>query len=106
MAKTYKEKIYNYLSNDIGIDLGTANTLVYYYLFVNFDGPGTNSPTISPSPPTTYGVSTIAGGQVWINEVNPSTTDMFGDDISEFIELAGRAGKVVVLGQPGDERVV
>ena len=29
MAKTYKEKIYNYLSNDIGIDLGTANTLVY-----------------------------------------------------------------------------
>jgi rod shape-determining protein MreB len=29
MPKTYKEKIYNYLSNDIGIDLGTANTLVY-----------------------------------------------------------------------------
>ncbi len=27
--KEFKEKIYNYLSNDIGIDLGTANTLVY-----------------------------------------------------------------------------
>ena len=27
--KEIKEKIYNYLSNDIGIDLGTANTLVY-----------------------------------------------------------------------------
>lgn len=27
--KDLKEKIYNYLSNDIGIDLGTANTLVY-----------------------------------------------------------------------------
>lgn len=27
--KDFKEKIYNYLSNDIGIDLGTANTLVY-----------------------------------------------------------------------------
>ncbi|MEY2664487.1 MAG: hypothetical protein RIT04_295 [Candidatus Parcubacteria bacterium] len=29
MALTLKEKIYAYLSNDIGIDLGTANTLVY-----------------------------------------------------------------------------
>ena len=29
MVKTLKEKIYTYLSNDIGIDLGTANTLVY-----------------------------------------------------------------------------
>lgn len=29
MAQTLKEKIYAYLSNDIGIDLGTANTLVY-----------------------------------------------------------------------------
>jgi len=27
--KEFKEKIYIYLSNDIGIDLGTANTLVY-----------------------------------------------------------------------------
>lgn len=27
--KDFKEKIYRYLSNDIGIDLGTANTLVY-----------------------------------------------------------------------------
>lgn len=27
--KEFKKKIYNYLSNDIGIDLGTANTLVY-----------------------------------------------------------------------------
>lgn len=27
--KNLKEKIYGYLSNDIGIDLGTANTLVY-----------------------------------------------------------------------------
>jgi rod shape-determining protein MreB len=27
--KEFKEKIYTYLSNDIGIDLGTANTLVY-----------------------------------------------------------------------------
>lgn len=27
--KEFKEKIYAYLSNDIGIDLGTANTLVY-----------------------------------------------------------------------------
>ena len=27
--KDFKNKIYNYLSNDIGIDLGTANTLVY-----------------------------------------------------------------------------
>lgn len=27
--KEFKEKIYNYLSNDIGIDLGTANTIVY-----------------------------------------------------------------------------
>lgn len=27
--KDFKEKIYSYLSNDIGIDLGTANTLVY-----------------------------------------------------------------------------
>lgn len=29
MVQTLKEKIYAYLSNDIGIDLGTANTLVY-----------------------------------------------------------------------------
>jgi rod shape-determining protein MreB and related proteins len=29
MAQSLKEKIYAYLSNDIGIDLGTANTLVY-----------------------------------------------------------------------------
>lgn len=29
MVQTLKEKIYTYLSNDIGIDLGTANTLVY-----------------------------------------------------------------------------
>ncbi|MES3031110.1 MAG: rod shape-determining protein [Patescibacteria group bacterium] len=29
MAENFKEKIYAYLSNDIGIDLGTANTLVY-----------------------------------------------------------------------------
>ncbi|MDB5259578.1 MAG: rod shape-determining protein MreB, rod shape-determining protein MreB-related protein [Candidatus Taylorbacteria bacterium] len=29
MAQNLKERIYNYLSNDIGIDLGTANTLVY-----------------------------------------------------------------------------
>lgn len=27
--KSLKEKIFNYLSNDVGIDLGTANTLVY-----------------------------------------------------------------------------
>lgn len=27
--KTLKEKVFGYLSNDIGIDLGTANTLVY-----------------------------------------------------------------------------
>jgi len=27
--KTWKERLYNYLSNDIGIDLGTANTIVY-----------------------------------------------------------------------------
>lgn len=27
--KEFKEKIFKYLSNDIGIDLGTANTLVY-----------------------------------------------------------------------------
>jgi rod shape-determining protein MreB len=27
--KEFKDKIYSYLSNDIGIDLGTANTLVY-----------------------------------------------------------------------------
>ncbi len=27
--KDFKEKIYRYLSNDIGIDLGTANTLIY-----------------------------------------------------------------------------
>jgi rod shape-determining protein MreB len=27
--KSFKDKIYGYLSNDIGIDLGTANTLVY-----------------------------------------------------------------------------
>jgi rod shape-determining protein MreB len=27
--KEFKKKLYNYLSNDIGIDLGTANTLVY-----------------------------------------------------------------------------
>ncbi len=27
--RKFKEKIYRYLSNDIGIDLGTANTLVY-----------------------------------------------------------------------------
>ena len=27
--KNLKEKVYSYLSNDIGIDLGTANTLVY-----------------------------------------------------------------------------
>lgn len=29
MAKKLTEKLYSYLSNDIGIDLGTANTLVY-----------------------------------------------------------------------------
>ena len=29
MLKRYREKIHSYLSNDIGIDLGTANTLVY-----------------------------------------------------------------------------
>lgn len=29
MLRTYKEKILSMLSNDIGIDLGTANTLVY-----------------------------------------------------------------------------
>ncbi|MES2470702.1 MAG: rod shape-determining protein [Patescibacteria group bacterium] len=29
MAKSFKEKLYTYFSNDIGIDLGTANTLVY-----------------------------------------------------------------------------
>ncbi len=29
MIKKYKEKFYKLLSNDIGIDLGTANTLVY-----------------------------------------------------------------------------
>src|ERR1700722_16939886 len=28
-TQKYKERFYNYLSNDIGIDLGTANTLVY-----------------------------------------------------------------------------
>src|SRR3989344_7478338 len=27
--KEFKKKVYAYLSNDIGIDLGTANTLVY-----------------------------------------------------------------------------
>src|SRR5574343_1377415 len=27
--KDFKEKFYRYFSNDIGIDLGTANTLVY-----------------------------------------------------------------------------
>lgn len=31
MFKNFKEKINKYLSNDIGIDLGTANTLVYLY---------------------------------------------------------------------------
>jgi rod shape-determining protein MreB len=29
MQKDFKEKMFRYLSNDIGIDLGTANTLVY-----------------------------------------------------------------------------
>jgi rod shape-determining protein MreB len=29
MFREWKEKIFSYLSNDIGIDLGTANTLVY-----------------------------------------------------------------------------
>lgn len=29
MPKDFKEKMFRYLSNDIGIDLGTANTLVY-----------------------------------------------------------------------------
>jgi rod shape-determining protein MreB len=29
MAKNLKQKFYEYMSNDIGIDLGTANTLVY-----------------------------------------------------------------------------
>ena len=31
MFKNFKEKLNKYLSNDIGIDLGTANTLVYLY---------------------------------------------------------------------------
>src|ERR1035437_4315258 len=29
MAKNLKQRFYEYMSNDIGIDLGTANTLVY-----------------------------------------------------------------------------
>lgn len=72
-----------------------AGTLVYYDLFVNFDGPGTNSPTISPSSPRSYGVSAVPAGTVWINEVNPETADPFTGDDSEFVEIAGLAGSAI-----------
>ena len=42
MLKRLKEKIYGWLSNDIGIDLGTANTLVY----LRGDGIVVNEPSV------------------------------------------------------------
>lgn len=75
-----------------------AGTLVRYYLFVNFSGPGTNSPTLvptdAPNTTRTTGFSSIQYGTVWINEVNPINDILAWDPAQsdEYVELAGIAG--------------
>lgn len=63
---------------------------VEYYIFVTFDGGGTNSPSFlgSPTEPLAYG-SRFPTGAVWINEMNAEAIS--GIDTNEFVEIAGPA---------------
>ena len=68
---------------------------VSYYVWCNFDGPGTNSPALlpadAPSNAPSYSVSAVPAGTVWINEVNVYGA-LFTGDTNELIELVGPAG--------------
>lgn len=71
-------------------------TVVRFYVFVNFDGPGTNSPTLNPAnaPSGFYSVSfssSFVAGSVWINEVD-ATPSLFTTNNAEYVELVGAAG--------------
>lgn len=92
LAMTNAGTLYTTVSN---IPPQAPGSLVRYYLFVNFSGPGTNSPTLVPSdaPATTRttGFSAIPYGTVWINEVDPLNY-LFAFEDYEFVELAGIAG--------------
>ncbi len=78
----------------------SVGTLVEYFLFITFDGRGTNSPTLSPgNAPSTvqsYGISEVPAGSVWINEFdpNPGLGGTFSGNANdgEYVELAGWAG--------------
>lgn len=69
----------------------SAGAAVDYFVFVNFDGFGTNSPVVSPQPAARYTIPLLNPGSVWINELN-ADGDANGQETNEFIELAGLAG--------------
>ncbi len=73
-----------------------AGVSVEYYVWVNFAGPGTASPTVypvgAPSESLKYAVSFSPPGSVWINEIDPAGGSLFDNDIYEFLEIVGRAG--------------
>ena len=77
-----------------------AGQVVSYYVWFNFDGPGTNTPALlpadAPSNVASYAVSALPAGAVWINELNVSG-DAFGTDANEMIELLGPAGSDLSL---------
>ena len=76
-----------------------AGSVVEYYIFATFAGLGTNSPSWfpanAPAQVQSYGISSVQGGQVWINEIDPEG-NLFEwpapDNLWEYIELAGLAG--------------
>lgn len=80
---------------DSAIPAQPRGTRVEYYYFLNFDGKGSNAPSLSPvsSPAETYlyGVSQFPYGTVWVNELN-AAQDFFSYDTNEFVELIGPAG--------------
>ncbi len=76
------------------------NTVIYYYFFMNFDGPGTNNPSVypptAPSAPLRARSSTQPYGQFWINEIDPAQSgNNYPPDTGEFVELAGLAGTLI-----------
>lgn len=77
-----------------GVPPQVSGTTVSFYYHINFDGPGLQSPALFPAnaPATTltaeFGPTLY--GSVWINEVD--TAGFLGDQLHEFVELAGVAG--------------
>ncbi|MBW7909331.1 MAG: LamG domain-containing protein [Kiritimatiellae bacterium] len=73
-----------------------GGSTIEYYIFASFSGMGMNSPIVypatAPSNVPSYRISSVQGGNVWINEIRPYILLDIYSPPREYLEIAGVAG--------------